>query len=149
MVRNLGPLAQVSYKVAIKVRQDCIHFEVHWVKFAPKVTHIIVGRIWFMQALGPRASVLICLLLSRDLSQFLDMRASPRAVHNAETSFNQSEQVRDQEMVSKMQDVSCCLLILAVTSHHCLPYLFISSKSLGPTHTRKCKYQEEGSLRVI
>lgn len=94
----------------------------NWGRSTSKLTHIIVGRIWFLQAVRPRASVLIC-LLTGDLSQFLAMKATPRAVHNVATGFSESEQVRDQEMEERDKPVrlgSC--LILAVPFHHCLPY---------------------------
>lgn len=63
---------------------------------------MIVDWIQFLQALGPSISDLLR-LLTEDLSWFLAIRASPRAVDNTATGFNQTEQVRDQKKENKMQ----------------------------------------------
>lgn len=136
---------RVSYKAVIKsLTRTAVISRFKWGRSASKFTDMVVGRIQFLQALGLRVSVLLW-LLTEDLSWFLAMRASSRAVHNMATGFNQSEQVRDQKKVNKMQ-ASVPLVPNPGGDIPSLLYFFMRSKPLGPAHTHRHEYQEEGSL---
>lgn len=90
-----------SYKAVIKsLTRTAVISRFIWGRSASKFTDMVVGRIQCLQALGLRVSVLLW-LLTEDLSWFLAMRGSSRAVRNIATGFNQSEQVRDQKKVTR------------------------------------------------